>query len=192
MKKWISVFLTLVMVCTCCAALAERVPACYEYALTEEGAYVENLIFNEDVIISGDNSQIVFSNCEFNANIINTSNEGTRVLLLGCDVNGVCVLQNDIPDATIDSSMPKFLTTSPITAVTDGCSGTVCALGDFDVTFDGETYAMASCQYFSNATNPDAGMVPYEGQEASYHVVSKWYENGERVVFTMCEYDPEA
>ena len=192
MKKWIAMLITLTMLFTCCAAMAERVPACYEYALTEEGAYYENLIFNEDVIISGDNSQIVFVNCEFNANIINTANEGTRVMLLECDVNGTCVLQNDIPDATIDSSMPKFITSAPINAVTNGCSGTVCALGDFDITIDGETYTLASCQYFSDVTHPEAGMVPYEGQEASYHIASMWYENGERVVFTMCEYDPEA
>jgi len=94
MKKLFALFACLTMLC-CCAAAEETAPertvAAYEYAVTEESAYVENLIFNADVIISGDASQIIFSNCEFNGNIILTSELGTKVMLFGCDVNGVCI-----------------------------------------------------------------------------------------------------
>ena len=102
MKKWFAVLLGLIVILGCMPAMAEdaqpeRIPASYLYAL-EDGseAYVENLIFNETVIVSGENAQIIFANCEFNADLILTAETATRVLLLGCDVNGACIYQNNI------------------------------------------------------------------------------------------------
>ena len=192
MKKYLVMLLSLMMICTCFACCAQEDPfgrtiASYEYALGEEGGYAENLIYNADVIISGDNSQMVFSNCAFNGNIILTANEATKVTLFGCEINGVCILRNDVSEASIEYNNPKFLTTSPIAVECEGGAGSVVALGDFEVTFAGKTYTMADSQLFINA---DGSLVPYEGQEASYFVAAQWIEGGEQVTMVVCEFDP--
>ncbi len=137
----------LLIVCSCMPVLAEeaqpeRTPASYIYALEDGGeAYVENLIFNEKVIVSGENAQIIFVNCECNADLVLTAEQGTRVLLLGCDVNG-------------------------------------------------QTYSMADCEFFSDLTAPESGLVAYEGQEASYYCIARWQENGQPMQMVICELDP--
>lgn len=190
MRKILTLLLVLMTSCLFVSGYAEttdRTVASYEYALTEDGAYMENLIFNADVVITGENSQIVFSNCEFNGNITLAANEGTRVMLLGCEVNGTCILQNDVAEANIDYNNPKFLTTSPVTVECEGGAGSVVALGDFEVVFAGKTYTMADSQFFINA---DGSLVPYEGQEASYFVAAQWIEGGEQITMVVCEFDP--
>jgi len=193
MKKWVALMMGLLLVCLCAAGYAEqveRIPASYLYELTADGAYVENLIFNGDVVISGNDSQIIFSNCEFNGDIILTADEGTKVMLFGCDVNGVCVISNSVVNASIEYSNPKFLTDAPVTVVCEGCVGSVVALGDFEVVFDGTSYTMADSEMFAFMDGEEYVMVPYEGQEASYYVVGRWYENDQQQTLVMCEFDP--
>ena len=191
MKKWMALLLGLMMTFVCSIACAqERTVAPYTYELTPDGAYMENMIFPGDVIISGDQSQMAFSNCAFEGNIILTANEATRVMLFGCELNGAFIFQNEVREATIDDSLPKVLTDGPITVVIEEGAGTAVALGQFEITVDGTVYTMQDSQLFSDATNPEAGFVPYEGQEAHYFVVSQWVENGENVLFLLCEYDP--
>jgi len=174
-------------------AEAERTVASYTYALTDGSEeYVENLIFNEDVIISGENAKIIFSNCEFNGDITLTADEGTRVLLLGCDVNGTCFIRSNVREADMEYSNPKFLTDTPISVVCEECVGSVVGIGDIEVQFNGETYSMADGQLFSSGDAPDAGYVPYTGQEASYVIVGQWYQNDKKVVMVFCEFDPAA
>lgn len=193
MKKYLGMLLILLMVCACACGYAEdgeRTIASYEYVLTEDGAYVENLIYNADVVISGDHSQIVFSNCEFNGDIILTASEGTRVMLLGCDVSGACVVRNNVTYADLEYSHPKFLTSSPISVICEEGVCSVIALGDFEVTFNGQTYTMADSQFFGFLNEEEYTLVPYEGQEASYFVVAKIIEGDEESVIIICEFDP--
>lgn len=52
----------------------------YTFALADgEQKDVSDLIFEQDVTVSGENAQITFVNCEFQGNVINTASEGTRV-----------------------------------------------------------------------------------------------------------------
>lgn len=193
MKKFAALLLALMLLCTCACAeetAPERIVASYSYVLHEDGAYVENLIFNADVVITGENSQIVFSNCLFNGSIILAAEEGTRVMLLGCEVNGQCVFDNQVREADMAYSFPKFMTDTPVNAVCEGCAGSVIALGDFEVSFNGQPYTMADSEWFSDVTNPEAGMAAYEGQEASYFCVGQWWENDQQVLLLLCEYDP--
>jgi len=187
MKKTFALLLCLTMLFSCGAlaedAAPERTVAAYEYAVTEEGAYVENLIFNADVIISGDASQIVFSNCEFNGDIILTSELGTKVMLFGCDVNGVCIAANEVTDIDLNYNNPKFLTDTPVNVVSESGIVSVVAIGDFEFSLNGETYSMASVEFFSDAS----GIVPYEGQEADYCIVGQYYENGEKSLIVLAE-----
>lgn len=200
MKKF-AAFLLAMLLCAVSAfgALAEELPAARTEATEfvfelaeEEQRYVENLIFAEPVTISGDNAQIVFVNCMFFRDIVLTSQVGTRVMLLdGCVVAGDCVLDNGQQEATMETSLPKFLTAVPVVAESRDCYGTIAALADFEIMFNGEIYRLADSELFFDNTAPENGMVPYEGQEANCFVVAQWWENGEQVILTECEYAPE-
>ena len=63
-------------------------------------------------------------------------------------------------------------------------------MGDFDVVFNSEVYTMADSELFYDIANPDAGFVPYEGQEADYFAIAQWWENGEQILLVECESDP--
>jgi len=190
MKKFIAILLSALMLVSC-AALAEesdRIPAEYTFELFGEDKYIENRIFNEDVVISGDGSaHIYFINCQFNGDIINTCDASTRIFLLGSEVNGTCIFRNTVTETTIDASFPKFMTDAPVNALTENGFGVVIALGDFSITLDGESYDLASAPIFFD---PEAGFVPFDGQEANLYWVASWIENGEAQIMHAVEFDP--
>ena len=196
MKKCFALLMGVLLMFACAcghAEMPERTVASYVYELADGGeAYAENLIFHENVIVSGENAQMVFVNCEFNADIILTAQEATRVLLLGCDVNGTCIYQNNVTEATLEYVFPKFLTDKPLSAVCEGCSGTLIAMGDFEVTLNGQTYSMADCELFGDMTVAEPVYVPYDGQEASYYCIAHWQENGQPMQTIICELDSES
>lgn len=149
-----------------------------------EEKYIENETYEGDVIISGDNTQAVFVNCTFKGDVINTAEQGTRVMLLeNSVVNGACIFRNNTKESTMEASFPKFITDAPIKVVCEDCFGTVAAIGDVEITFNDEAYTMDRSEYFF-----DEGLVPYEGQEATAYFVSQWWENGEKIVLVACEY----
>ena len=189
MKKYL-----IIVLCLCLglgAAQAERSVAPYTYVLEEGGSdYQENLIFNADVIIIGENARMVFSNCQFNGAVILRAQEGTRVMLLGCEVKGSCVIENQVTEASMEYNNPKFMTDGPVNVVCEGGAGSLIALGDFKVGFNGESYSMASSTLFGDTTHPETGYVPYTGQEASYYLVAYWLEGGAPTTLVLCEYDP--
>lgn len=192
MKKIIALLAALA--CLFASALAEgaeRVPAAYNFVLAEgEEAYHENLIFSGDVVIGGDNAVIMFANCEFNGDIILTADEATRVYILpDCEINGRYIMRNSVQEATMEYTMPKILSYVPAEVTAEDCIGAFISLGAFDVNYNGETYSVTESQLFFDNTNPDAGLVPYEGQEANCFVVCQWWENGEKVLLLECEYD---
>ena len=190
MKKVIAILIAALMILSC-AAFAEdsgRIPAEYTFELFGEDKFVENLIFNENVVITGDGSaHIYFINCQFNADIINTSDAPIRVFLLGSEINGNCIFRNTVTETTIDAPFPKYLTDAPINAVTEDCFGIVIAMGDFAITFNGESYDLASSEFF---LDPEAGFVPLDGQEANLYWVATWIENGETQIMHTAEFDP--
>ncbi len=155
----------------------------FSFAVEEgEELFMENLSFAEDVTVSGDNGSVVFVNCEFQGNITNTASLGTRVILQDSTVSGKCIFQNDGKEATLDTSLPKFLSTSSIDAVCEDCYGSVVALGDFEITLNDETYSLETAEHFY-----DNGLVPYEGQDADVFCAAQWWENGEYVLLTLAE-----
>lgn len=195
MKKLSALILAFVMLLSlsaCAQAEApERTVAPYTYALENGGSgYAENLIFNADVVITGEEAQIVFSNCAFNSDIVLEAETGTKVMLFGCEVNGQCIIRNQVQEATIDYSFPKFLIDMPIPVMVEEGIGCVIVLGDFETLFNGQAYTMEESDLFSDATNLEAGLVPYTGQEASYYFVALCRENGQPYVQVGCEYDP--
>ncbi len=153
----------------------------------EEELTVKNLIFDEDVTIIGDFGTIIFENCEFNGDIINTAEQFTRVVLPdGTTVNGNCVFKNTTKEATMDTPMPKFVSPNTLNIVCEDCIGS-CILENMEATiiFNGETYSMADVEFFYDATTNE--LVPYEGQEVSSFFVGQWWENGEKILQMFCE-----
>ena len=152
----------------------------------EEERIVENLIFDEDVTVSGDFGIIVFENCEFNGDIISTAEQFTRIILSGTTVNGNCVFKNTIKEASMDYPMPKFISSNALNIVCEDCIGSYVLDGtEENITFNGETYSIADVEFFYDANTNE--LVPYEGQEASALFVGQWWENGEKVLQLFCE-----
>ena len=190
MKKFLALVLAALMLLSFAAVAEEsgRTPAEYVYNLSGEDQYIENLIFNENVVISGDGSaHIYFINCQFNKDIINTCDSPTRVFLLGCEVRGNCIFRNTVTETTIDAPFPKYMTDAPINALTEDCFGVVIALGDFPVTLDGVSYDLSSVPLF---LDPEAGFVSIEGREANLYWVASWTENGKPQIMHVAEFDP--
>lgn len=153
----------------------------------EEERIVENLIFDEDVTISGDFGSIVFENCEFNGDIINTAEQFTRVIIPeGTTVNGNCVFKNTTKEANMDYPAPKFVSPNTLNIVCEDCVGAYIQDGtEEDVIFNGETYAMADVEFYYDANANE--LVPYDGQEVTTLFVGQWWENGEKVLQMFCE-----
>ena len=158
----------------------------YELAAEEERT-VENLIFDEDVTISGDFGVIVFENCEFNGDIINTAEQFTRVVLTnGTTVNGECVFRNTTKEATIDTPIPKFIGSETLNIVCEECIGAgVVENAEANIIFNGESYSISDAEYFWDPETES--VVPYEGQESNVLFVGQWWENGEKFMFVECE-----
>ena len=145
MKRMISLLIAAMMmfsfaVClgeTCddaAAAMAAAAKNKYTFELIDgHQQYIEGETFDGDVIISGNNAQIIFSGCVFNGDIINKAEEWTRVMLLGCEVNGKCIIDNGIKEGTIETPLPKFMSDTPIEVVCEECLGSVIPFGDFEV-----------------------------------------------------------
>lgn len=194
MKKLLALLIATVCLLSFTGALAEateRTPAPYTYNLADdETLYVENLIFNGDVVIGGGNGMIMFANCEFNGDVVQTSETSCRAMILpDCTVNGRFVLRNSIQETTLEAPFPKIMSYVPAEVIAEDCFGLFLSLGGFDVVFNGETYTMADSDVYFDNSNPDQGMVPYEGQEANLFWIAQWWENGEQNILMECEYD---
>ena len=163
----------------------------YQFQCGEgEAQTVEDLLFAEDVTVSGDKGQITFVNCDFQGNVVLTADEGTQVVLEGSTVAGQCIFRNQTKEVTLDWSFPKFLVGTKVEAVCEDCIGAVLPMGEMELVFDGQTYTMADAALFVDLSDPEAGFVPYTGQQASYFCVVQWWEDGTKNVLVECEYDP--
>jgi len=153
----------------------------------EEERIVENLVFDEDVTVSGDFAIIVFENCEFNGDIISTAEQFTRVILSGgTTVSGNCVFKNTVKEASMDYPMPKFISSNALNIVCEDCIGSYILDGTEEtITFNGETYSIADVEFYYDANTNE--LVPYEEQEVSTIFVGQWWENGEKVLQLFCE-----
>ena len=166
---------------------AERVPALTsEFTVSpEEDIFINNQLFEDEVVISGAGRNIIFSNCEFRANVVCTCAADTQVQIMSdCEFaeGAHCVLISGVREADMYYPLPKFILTFPVEVeCTD--LGAVIA-GAFDVLFNGETYSIADAMYIETA---DGGILPYDGSaNCSVNVVGQWWENGEKVIFTLC------
>ena len=160
----------------------------YEYELNDERKEVENMIFNDDVTIYGNNVDIVFINCIFNGDIINRGELNTRVWIENTIVNGKCIIENNLKEATLDTQLPKFLSfTTELDVVCEECYGSVIVAPDLSITFNGEKYDIEDSEFCYDAETQD--YVPYEGQkdDAEIFMIGQWWEDGELVFWKALE-----
>ncbi len=195
MKKFITLILALMMITLCACSAEEKtdspavddnpITTATEFSFTAkegEELVLENLLFNEDVTVSGDYGTVIFTNCQFKGNITNTASLGTKVVLDNSTVDGKCIIEHDGKEATFETSLPKFVTSTPIDVVCEDCFGSAIVLGDFEITFNGETYSTKTAEFFYNGD-----LVPYEGQEVTLLDVCQWWENDELVLMAFAE-----
>lgn len=161
-----------------------------EYDITGKSDFsVTDTTFNGDVVITGEGGSVTFVNCAFNGNIVNKGGEGARVIFVdGCTFaeDSVCVIESSLKEATIETDLPKFLIFCEAPAISCKNSGAVLTLAENEIEFNGEKYAIENAELFNiDATNE---IVPYTGQEANFHNVAKWTENGEDVQFHLAIY----
>lgn len=139
--------------------------------------------YDEDVQIIGENGRINFINCTFNGNIYNDGGIGAQVMIWEdctfADSKG-CFITADIGEATIETSLPKFIIFCEAPEVDIGKSGSVIAPADAVIRVNGREYRIEDAEKFV-VDDGSFNVVPYEGQEAGMHSVGIWTENGETV-----------
>lgn len=164
--------------------------AAVEYDITGKSDFtVADTTFDGDVVITGEGGAIVFTNCVFNGDLINKGGEGARVLLMDdCKFaeGAACVIESSLKEATLETDLPKILFFCEAPSVSCKNSGAILALADAVVDFNGEKYPIENAEFFNDETTGE--IVSYSGQEANFHNVAKWTENGEEILFHMAIY----
>ena len=154
-----------------------------EYDITGKSDFsVADTTFDGDVVITGEGGSATFVNCVFNGNIINKGGEGARVILLeDCKFaeDTVCVVDSALKEATLETDLPKFLLFGEAPAISCKNAGAVLTLAENEIEFNGEKHLIENAELFNiDATGE---IVPFTGQEANFHNVAKWTENGEEI-----------
>lgn len=148
----------------------------------QENLTVENLVFDEDVTVTGENGKITFLNCAFNGNIINKGGEGARVCLWqDCTFadSSECILDPALEEATMDTDLPKFMIFCTMPNVSCEKLGAVISSAEQAIRLNGEEHPIEAAEFHINETTGE--FIPYSGQEANAHNVAKWIEGGEAV-----------
>ncbi len=161
--------------------------AAVKYDITGKSDFsVADTTFDGDVVITGEGGAVVFVNCVFNGNIIHQGGEGARVLLMeGCKFaeDSVCMIESSLKEATMETDLPKFMFFGEAPSVSCKNSGAVLALSNNVIEFNGEKYPVESAELFNDETTGE--IISYTGQEANFHNVAKWTENGEEVLLHL-------
>jgi len=161
--------------------------SCEITADPENEQYICDLIFEQDVTVSGSGCNVWFINCEFKANVINAAETSTFVWIdSSCDIaeSTVLKLASGVKEANIEYSIPKFAMFNQIPVECEGIGGVI-MVGTDDILINGEAISIADAQYTEDAD----GNIFEADPNAEYfmHIAIQWYENGEKVVFTMAE-----
>lgn len=157
--------------------------AAVEYDITGKSDFVvADTTFDGDVVINGAGGAVTFVNCVFNGDLVNKGGEGARVMLAeDCKFaqDSVCMIDSSLKEATMETDLPKFLIFCKAPAISCKNSGAVLALAENEIEFNGKKHPIEKAEFFNvDGTNE---IVPYSGQEANFHNVAKWTENGEEV-----------
>lgn len=172
------------------AASAPAEPVSFDLAGKEEN--IDGKTFDGDVIVTGDNGKLTFTNCTFNGNIINNGGEGAVILVWEdcCFAGGAkCILDSTVKEATQDTNLPKFMIFCAMPEVSCENVGAVVAPAGTAIKLNGSEHTIETAEYFVNESTGD--FAPYDGQEATMHNFAMWTENGEAVQMHVAVYTAE-
>ena len=170
--------------------IGERKPA-EEYVINceaEKGIYVDNLIYDDVVTINGVYNEIVsdiyFTNCRFNKDVVFNGMIGCRVYMLeGCEFaeGAKFILKSDTNDAVMDTMHPRVITYVPMEYESDTMGGVVYKNVPEGIV-NGEKFTAADCEHGYNSTE---GLIDFD-PEADYNVFAmmRWWEDGEEQILT--------
>lgn len=184
--------LTLVLCMTACSSKAEpaesdSAPAGISaepvrFDLSGKDDHIDGKTFDSDVIVTGDNGKLSFTNCAFNGKIINNGGEGAAIVVWeDCSFanESKCILDSTIKDATQDTNLPKFMIFCEMPEVSCDKAGAIVAPAGKAIKLNGNKYPIEAAKYYVNESTGD--FAPYDGQEATMHNFAMWTENGEAV-----------
>ncbi len=165
----------------------KRLPA-FEFEIEanpEEPTFISDLIFRGDVTVSGVGQMVYFSNCVFCGSVTLASPEATIVYIdsaCAFQDGAGCFIVNDVTEATIDYSMPKFVLEIPA-VIECANTGNVIAKDGVSFMLNGRTY---DPDEYCIIQNPDGSVIDYdESIPCSMHAAAHWWENGEEMLVTV-------
>lgn len=152
------------------------------YDLSGKEKIIDGKTFDGDVIITGENGKITFTNCTFNGNIINNGGEGAKVFVWeDCSfaASAECIIDTSLEEATQDTDLPKFMIFCDLPEITCEKVGAVVAPSAQVIKLNGAEYPIETAEYYVNESNGE--FAPYTDQEVNMHNFAMWTENGEAV-----------
>lgn len=166
---------------------AEAEPASYDLSGKDEN--IDGQTYDGDVIVTGENGMITFTNCTFNGNIINNGGEGAKVFV-GADcsfgADTACILDTSLEEATMETDLPKFMIFCELPDIVCEKIGAVVAFADQVISVNGKEYPIDAADYYMNESTGE--FVPYSGQEVNMQNIAMWTENGEEVQMHIAVY----
>lgn len=169
---------------------AEAEPTSYDLSGKED--HIDGQTFDGDVIITGEKGTLTFTNCTFNANIINNGGEGAKVFVWeDCSfaAGAECIIDTSLEEATQDTDLPKFMIFCDLPEVTCEKAGAVIAPAEQAIQLNGTEYPVDNAEYYMNESTGE--FAPYSGQEVNMHNFAMWTENGEAVQMHVAVYSAE-
>ena len=147
-------------------------------AKAEEEQTFENLIFSEDVTITGTAGKVTFINCEFKGNVINKGTDGLIVdVRPGCTFadSTELIISNGKKEADmLEDDFPKFIVyDSKVNVVFDDCFGNIVAINK-EAKINGKVYTSADVTLFYDEKN--TAFVPYTDQTFDYILIGQCWE----------------
>ena len=162
------------------AETAEAEPVSYDLSGKED--QIDGQTFDGDVIVTGENGKITFTNCTFNGNIINNGGEGAKVFVWeDCSfaAGAECIIDTSLEEATQDTDLPKFMIFCDLPEVTCEKAGAVVAPAEKAIRLNGAEHPVDNAEYYINESTGE--FAPYSGQEVNMHNFAMWTENDEAV-----------
>ena len=156
----------------------------YVVGTDESVETVEGEIFYGDVIITGADGAIAFTDCTFNGKLINRGGEGAVVRLFDCTFgeDAECIIDANLENPTLDSSVTKFMFFGDeVPAVTVLHDGAVVALPGRTIILNEHEYASEDAEeYYVDGDDSD-NTVEYvdsiHGDLVSVHNVCTWVDD---------------
>lgn len=168
------------------SALAEGREAATELTITVgegEELTFENMYYGDILTVEGA-GVVSFVNCGFEKGIDFDGTFGSRIVVSdGCEFapDTFVWLLHEETEATIDDSLPRVMSFGVPIELAGESMGTLVGIGVDSVTYNGETYAVDSCELALSEAG-DSFVERDPAAEYNSIGVARWWENGEEIL----------